>query len=55
MLEKARHGHWPSFAPIGYVNSPLTRRIEPDSERAPIIVKRFATGPPTVRLERQQS
>jgi site-specific DNA recombinase len=40
-------GHWPSFAPIGYVNSPVTRRIEPDPERAPIIAKLFewyATG-----------
>lgn len=41
MLEKARQGHWPSFAPIGYVNSPVTRRIEPDPERAPIITKIF--------------
>src|SRR3989442_10115818 len=47
MLEKARQGHWPSFAPIGYVNSPLTRRIEPDAERAPLIAQLFgwyATG-----------
>ena len=41
MLEKARQGHWPSFAPIGYVNSPVTRRIDPDPERAPIITKLF--------------
>jgi site-specific DNA recombinase len=41
MLEKARQGHWPSFAPIGYVNSLVTRRIEPDPERAPIIAKLF--------------
>lgn len=47
MLEKARQGHWPTVAPIGYVNSPVTRRIEPDPERAPIITKLFewyATG-----------
>lgn len=47
MLEKARQGHWPSYAPIGYVNSPVTRRIEPDPERAPIVAKLFewyATG-----------
>ena len=47
MLEKARQGHWPSVAPIGYVNSPVTRRIEPDPERAPIVTKLFewyATG-----------
>ncbi len=41
MLEKARQGHWPSVAPVGYLNSPVTRRIEPDSERAPVIVKLF--------------
>jgi site-specific DNA recombinase len=53
MLEKARQGHWPSFAPIGYVNSPVTRRIEPDPERAPIITKLFewyATGNISLRL-----
>ena len=47
MLEKARQGHWPSVAPIGYVNSPVTRRIEPDPERAPLVAKLFewyATG-----------
>ena len=47
MLEKARQGHWPSVAPIGYVNSPVTRRIEPDPDRAPIVAKLFewyATG-----------
>lgn len=42
MLEKARQGHWPSFAPIGTVNSPVTRRIEPDPERATIIATNFA-------------
>jgi site-specific DNA recombinase len=41
MLEKARQGHWPSVAPIGYVNSPVTRRIESDRERAQIITKMF--------------
>lgn len=47
MLEKARQGHWPTVAPIGYINSPVTRRIEPDPERAPLITKLFewyATG-----------
>ena len=48
MLEKARQGHRPSFAPIGYVNSPVTRRIEPDASiSGPIITKLFewyATG-----------
>jgi len=46
MIEKARQGHWPSFAPIGYVNSPVTRRIEPDPERAPIIAIELHVRPP---------
>jgi site-specific DNA recombinase len=41
MLEKARQGHWPSVAPIGYLNSPVTRRIEPDPERAPLVAQLF--------------
>jgi site-specific DNA recombinase len=47
MLEKARQGHWPSYAPVGYRNNPVTHRIEPDPERAPVIAKVFewyATG-----------
>jgi site-specific DNA recombinase len=53
MLEKARQGHWPSFAPIGYINSPLTRRIEPDLQRAPLIVKVFesyASGDASLKM-----
>src|SRR5229473_6884810 len=41
MLEKARQGHWPTVAPVGYVNNLVSHRIEPDPERAPIIVKLF--------------
>jgi site-specific DNA recombinase len=50
MLEKAEHGVWPSFAPLGYRNvaSPDGRKIiNPDPEAAPIVTKLFgwyATG-----------
>ena len=30
MIEKARQGHWPTVAPVGYVNNAATHRIEPD-------------------------
>ena len=41
MIEKARQGRWPTVAPVGYVNNLVSHRIEPDAERAPIIVKLF--------------
>jgi len=41
MIEKARQGHWPTVAPVGYQNNRATHRIEPDPERAPIIAKLF--------------
>lgn len=44
MLEKARQGIWPSFAPIGYVNvlrEDGKKIIELDPVRAPIVVKLF--------------
>ena len=47
MREKAEQGHWPSMAPIGYVNNLATHRIEPDPQRAPLIAELFqayATG-----------
>jgi site-specific DNA recombinase len=48
MIEKARQGHWPTVAPVGYVNNPATHRIEPDTARAPVIVRLFEL----VRLRR---
>ena len=36
-----RCGHWPTVAPVGYVNNLVSHRVEPDPERAPIIVKLF--------------
>ncbi len=44
MIEKARQGIWPSFAPIGYVNTlgeDGKKIIEPDPVRAPIVAKLF--------------
>ncbi len=50
MLEKARAGIYPSFAPVGYRNAdgPAGKRIiVPDADTAPVITelfRRFATG-----------
>jgi len=47
MREKAEQGHWPSVAPIGYVNNLSTHRIEPDPIRGPLVAELFrlyATG-----------
>jgi site-specific DNA recombinase len=41
MREKAEQGHWPSVAPIGYVNNLSTHRIEIDSVRGPVIAQLF--------------
>ncbi len=47
LLEKAEQGHWPSRAPVGYVDNLATHRIEIDNTRAQLIAKLFewyATG-----------
>lgn len=50
MLEKARQGLWPSYAPMGYLNvegSSGKRTIKPDPNLAPAIARlfqRYATG-----------
>src|SRR5438552_9677485 len=41
MREKAEQGHWPSVAPIGYVNNLQTHRIEIDAVRGPLIARLF--------------
>src|SRR5262245_55435729 len=41
MKEKAEQGHWPSVAPIGYVNNLSTHRIEVDAVRGPLITELF--------------
>jgi DNA invertase Pin-like site-specific DNA recombinase len=50
MLEKARQGIWPSYAPLGYLNvmgADGKRTIAPNPELAPVIQRmfeRYATG-----------
>jgi site-specific DNA recombinase len=47
MREKAAQGHWPTIAPVGYVNNLATHRIEVDAVRGPLIAELFrlyATG-----------
>jgi site-specific DNA recombinase len=41
-IEKAEQGHWPSVAPVGYVNNLATHRIEVDEVRGPLIASLFA-------------
>ena len=41
LREKAEQGHWPSVAPLGYVNDRHTRRIEVDPVRARLITQVF--------------
>ncbi len=44
MLQKAREGYWPSYAPVGYMNGKSEsgkKVIVPDPERAPIITMLF--------------
>ena len=31
--EKAEHGHWPTVAPVGFVNNRVTHRIDVDPVR----------------------
>ena len=45
--QKIRRGEWATRAPIGYVNNPLTRNIEPDPVKSRILnqgFKEFAEG-----------
>ena len=47
LREKAEQGHWPSVAPVGYINNRATHRIEVDPVRGPQITALFdlyATG-----------
>src|SRR5262249_16033197 len=47
MREKAEQGHWPSVAPIGYVNDLKSHRIEVDPLRGPLVTdifERYASG-----------
>ena len=55
MLEKARQGIWPSYAPLGYVNvvGPNGKRtIAPDAQLATVVARlfeRYATGQHSLR------
>jgi site-specific DNA recombinase len=52
LREKAEQGHWPSVAPVGYVNNLSTHRIEVDPVRGPLIHAVFdlyATGAYSVK------
>ena len=56
LAEKAKTGHWPGFAPLGYLNvadpETNTKRIEIDKEKSWYIkeaFRRFATGRYTVK------
>jgi len=47
MRQKLRRGEWLNIAPVGYVNNPRTRNIEPDPVKAKIIrviYEEFAAG-----------
>src|SRR3989339_2224149 len=39
--QKLRRGEWTSLAPIGYINNPKTRNIDPDPVKSRIIKKAF--------------
>jgi site-specific DNA recombinase len=47
LREKAEQGHWPTVAPVGYVNNRVTHRIDVDPVRGPLVARvfeRYATG-----------
>jgi site-specific DNA recombinase len=41
LREKAEQGHWPTVAPVGYVNNRVTHRIDVDPVRAPLVARVF--------------
>jgi len=47
MKQKIRNGVWPCWAPLGYLNNPITRGIDIDEKKALLVKKMFklyATG-----------
>lgn len=48
MTEKAEQGHWPSVAPLGYINNRETHLIEPDPERAGWLQNSLNGTPPAI-------
>ena len=52
MRQKIRNGVWPLWAPLGYLNNPITRGIDVDKKKAPLVKKMFkvyATGNYTLK------
>jgi hypothetical protein len=45
LREKAEQGHWPTVAPVGYMNNRETHRIEMDPVRGPLVAKVFELAP----------
>jgi len=41
MRQKVRNGVWPLWAPLGYLNNPITRGIDVDGEKASLVKKMF--------------
>jgi site-specific DNA recombinase len=41
LRQKARNGHYPSVAPLGYLNDPRTKTIAVDRRKAPVVVHAF--------------
>jgi site-specific DNA recombinase len=41
LREKAEQGHWPGVAHVGYVNNRVTRRIDIDPVRGPLVARVF--------------
>ena len=42
LREKAEQGHWPTVAPVGYLNNRQTHRIDVDPARGPLVAEVFA-------------
>jgi site-specific DNA recombinase len=56
MREKAEQGSYPGRAPFGYRNNPLTRSVDVDAERSPIVRRIFelyASGSCSLTILRQ--
>ena len=52
MRQKIRNGVWPLWAPLGYLNNPITRGIDVDKKKAHLVKKMFkvyATGNYTLK------
>ena len=41
MRQKIRNGVWPLWAPLGYLNNPITRGIDVDEKKASLVKKMF--------------